>query len=184
MNLVKLPSAFLAVLCLVGCGEITAGIESLFERDPNDFRKSEIISDSPAVADGQSELLMVISLVNSDGNPVKDYRPTYDVIAGTGVHASICTTSNNNGVSTCILKSSQAGTKRVSVTNIQIQLQADLVFENPTKKPIFGFTSASTTQSVGTVQLSGSFGALESTTVNTNGNFKLYGGVQGEAFSQ
>ncbi len=150
-----------------------------------DFKRSEIISNGPAVADGQSELLVVIQLMNTDGSSVKLFKPIYEVISGTGVTAQACTTSNENGVSTCVLKSSEAGTKRISVTNIKIDLQSDVVFSAPVPgKAMFGLISATKNQTQGNFQLSASIGNQEPGVVKSSGAFKVYGGVQGEVFSR
>lgn len=173
-------------LLFSGCGKISSQIEATFKRPSiQDFKKSEIISNGPGIADGQSELLVVIQLMNSDGSIVKLFRPTYEIVSGTGVTASACTTSNNNGVSTCVLKSAQAGTKRISVTNIEIPLQADVVFNQPPAgKPNFGLAVANKMQIQGAHTLTATIGNQEPGAVRTSGTYKLFGGVQGEAFSR
>lgn len=75
----------------------------------------------PGLADGQTELLMIVRLVNSDGSKVKGYASAYELISGSAA-TSACTASNTDGVSTCVLKAIQAGVNRVSLTNIKIQL--------------------------------------------------------------
>jgi hypothetical protein len=181
---VKCLAACCFLFSFSGCGEISNQISATFKH-VQDFKRSEIISNSPAVADGQSELLVVIQLMNTDGSSVKLFKPTYEVISGAGVTAQECTTSNDNGVSTCVLKANQAGIKRVSVTNINIELQADVVFSAPiASKSLFGLISANKVQNQGNFSLSGSIGNQEPGLPRTNGVFKLYGGVQGEAFSR
>jgi hypothetical protein len=171
-------------LFVTGCGKISGEISATFNR-VQDFKRSEIISNGPAVADGQSELLVVIQLMNTDGSSVKLFKPTYEVVSGTGVTAQACTTSNDNGVSTCVLKSSEAGTKRISVTNIKIELQADVVFNSPTPgKAMFGLIAATKDQTQSNFNLKSSIGNQEPGVVKTSGAFKVYGGVQGEAFSR
>lgn len=159
-------------------------IGALFGSGANDFMKSEIISNGPGIADGQSELLMIVHLVNSNGSKVKDFTPIYQVVSGSAVFASACTASNVNGVSTCVLKSTQAGVKRVSLTNIGIQLEADFVFNTPAPKPLLGLIAADKKQTSGTYTLSATIGSQEPAVVKTSGTYKLFGGVQGEAFSQ
>lgn len=176
------------VLCplfilLSGCGELSNKILATFNRG-QDFQRSEIINNGPGIADGQSELLMAIQLMNSDGSVVKQFKPTYEIISGTGVIPAACTTSNINGVSTCLLKATQPGVKRVSVTNIKITLEGDITFNTPTAKPILGLASASKKQTSGTYTLSATVGAQEPGPVKTSGTYKLFGGVQGEGFSR
>ena len=170
-------------LLLSGC-TVSDQVQVQFDR-VQDFKKSEIISNGPMVADGQSELLVVIQLMNSDGSSVKLFKPTYEVVAGTGVIAQACTTSNDNGVSTCVLKSVQAGTKTISVTNIKFNLKADIVFSAPVaSKALSGLISAKKNQSQGNFEISATIGNQETGVVKTGGAFKVYGGVQGEAFSR
>lgn len=177
----------LSCLCLLltSCGKLSGQIEAVFTRPKvQDFKKSEIIQNGPGIADGQSALTVAISLMNSDGSVVPQFKPTYDIVSGTGVLPAACTTSNNNGISTCLLKATQAGVKKLSVTNIQIPLEADLIFTNPQFKPIFGFVAADKKQSTGTYTLSATIGSQEPGIVKTSGTHKLYGGVQGEGFSR
>lgn len=177
-------AAFWLLFSASGCGKISGEISANFNR-VQDFKRSEIISNGPAVADGQSELLVVIQLMNTDGSSVKLFKPTYEVVSGTGVTTQACTTSNDNGVSTCILKANTAGTKRISVTNIKIELQADVVFSAPVAgKSMFGLISSTKNQTQSNFALSGSIGNQEPGVVKSNGTFKVYGGVQGEAFSR
>lgn len=171
------------MLFLTSCGNISGQISSSFRAV--DFEKSEIISNGPAYADGQSELLMVIQLMNSDNSVVKDHKPTYKIISGTGVNASECTTSNANGVSTCVLKATQAGTKRVKVTNIKVNLEKDLLFINPPiGKSMMTLVATTKKQTSGTHVLEASVGNQEPDAVKASGTYKLYGGFQGDVFSR
>ncbi len=180
----KCLAALGLVLIVTGCGKISGEISATFNR-VQDFKRSEIISNGPAVADGQSELLVVIQLMNTDGSSVKLFKPTYEVVSGTGVTTQACTTSNDNGVSTCVLKANTAGTKKIAVTNIQIPLQAEVVFTAPVAgKSIFGLISSTKNQTQSNFGLSASIGNQEPGVVKSNGAFKVYGGVQGEAFSR
>jgi hypothetical protein len=180
----KLLTIIPLFIFVAGCGKISNQVTATFNR-VQDFKRSEIITNGPAIADGQSELLVVIHLMNSDGSSVKLFKPTYEIATGTGVSAQDCTTSNDNGISTCVLKATVAGTKKVSVTNIKIDLSADVVFTAPpTNKVLFGLVTASKTQTQGNFKLSGNIGNQEPGAVRTSGAFKLYGGVQGESFSR
>lgn len=181
---IKCLAALCPLFIFSGCGKISNQISATFNH-VQDFKRSEIISNGPAVADGQSELLVVIQLMNTDGSSVKLFKPTYEVVSGVGVTAQECTTSNDNGVSTCVLKANQAGIKRISVTNIKIDLQADVVFTAPTaSKALFGLISVNNVQNQANFKLSGSIGNQEPGVPKINGVFKVYGGIQGEAFSR
>lgn len=123
------------LLNLVACGQITASISA---KNPssleNDFVKSEVISNGPGIADGRSELILVVRLVNSDGSPVYGFRPTYEIVSGTGIIPSDCTLSDNTGTSVCVLRATVAGLKRLSVNNIKIELMRDIDFLAPSGK--------------------------------------------------
>jgi hypothetical protein len=180
----KCLAALGLVFIVTGCGKTSGEISATFNR-VQDFKRSEIISNGPAAADGSSELLVVIQLMNTDGSPVKLFRPTYEVVSGAVLIAQACTTSNINGVSTCVLKANTAGTRRIAVTNIQIALQAEVVFTAPTTgKSIFGLISSTKNQTQSNFGLSASIGSQEPGVVKSSGTFKVYGGVQGEAFSR
>jgi hypothetical protein len=184
-HLIKITALACLSLIFVACGKLSSQIEASFKRpSTQDFAKSEIINNGPGIADGQSELLVVIQLMNSDGTSVALFKPTYEIIAGTGVTASACITSNVNGVSTCVLKSVQAGLKRISVTNIPITLNADVLFNQPAGKSLFGLTSASKTQTQSGYKLSATVGSEVPGAIKKSGTYNLYGGFQGEVFSR
>ncbi len=176
---------FVSLPGLLGCGKLSNEVSATFTKPSvQDFARSQVINNGPGIADGQSELLVVIQLMNSDGTPVKLFQPTYSIISGAGVAAQACTTSNINGVSTCVLKASQAGVKRLSITNITISLEADVIFNQPGRKPVMGLISASNSQTQAGVKIQASLGNQEPVPVQTSGPVKLFGGVQGEAFSR
>lgn len=170
-------------LAFTACGSVNVEI-SHFLRGTNDFKKSEILTNGPKIADGQSELLVIVHLVNSDGTEVSGHKPTYKVVSGTGLSPSTCTTSNYNGISICLIKSVHPGTKKISVDNINTQLEAELLFTAPAAKPILGLISSAKNQTQGTYSLSASIGNQEPFAVKTSGTLTLYGGVQGEVFSR
>lgn len=153
-----------------------------------DFARSEIISNGPAVADGSSELLVVIHLMNSDGSAVTLYKPSYEILSGAGVQGSECTTSNNNGVSTCVLKATQPGAKKFSVTNVKIQLEKELLFSPPTPPgAVTGLVSAARFRHTSAAghEISGTVGSVHSNLVKTGtGGWKIYGGPEGNALSR
>ncbi len=152
----------------------------------SDFARSEIIPNGPGVADGQSELRVVIQLMNSDGSSVSLYKPTYEITQGGGVQAQECTTSNNNGVSTCILKSTQAGAKTLKVTNINIDLAKEVVFLTPGSMNSGGLTvGGGTKNSASGIKLHAAGGGNQPKGLNTTSSgFKLYGGPEGNVFSR
>ena len=175
-------AALLAPMALFSCGKLSY---SYTKTNSTDFAKSQVITNGPAVADGSSQLLVVIQLMNSDNSVVVDYQPTLEITSGSGVTASPCTKSNANGVSTCVLKSVLAGTKRLAVTNISIVLQADAVFSQPsTDRLRVGLAAAGGLRSSGAAKLSASLSFNEAGAANKNGSAVLYGGVMGEVTSK
>ncbi len=186
MAFLPLASCGLILVFLGGCS-LDSNIDLINPpANLSDFKRSEIITNSPGVADGSSELIVVIQLMNSNGSLVRLHKPTYEVIQGAGVIGSECTTSNNNGLSTCILKSTQAGTKRISVTNVKIDLQKNVVFDAPSSKAMFGLAVASGTRtSSNSFSLHGAVGGNQPKALNTTpSGFKLWGGPEGNVFSR
>ncbi len=176
---------FLTFLFLVNCSKGT--ITGTFKHASiQDFKKSEIISNGPAAADGQSDLLIVIQLTNSDSTPVVGFRPTYTVVSGGGVTALPCTTSNSNGVSTCILRSTQVGVKTILVNNVAIVLKSDVVFTTPMGRSVFGAIAGAKkiTSTDSRYELLGNFGNQEPGAVKTSGRYTLKGGVQTQTFQR
>jgi hypothetical protein len=119
-----------AFLALSACGKIKGTIQNLHgDANTNDFLKTEIISGTHGIADGTTEMLIAIHLKNSDSTSVRDYQPTYSVTSGTGVTAGNCSTSDSNGIAACVLRSNQAGTKTIRLTNARVGLEKSLVFD-------------------------------------------------------
>ncbi len=172
-------------LSLTACGkiskELTGNLNSI---NNSDFQKSTIISYGPVIADGTSQMLVIIRLVNSDGSVVTPYQPTYSITPSTGVTTQDCTTSDINGVSTCILTSSQAGTKTLSLTNISATIQAQVTFSSLTGAPIIGGAAANSTQTKSTFKMSAVIGGPQNPIVSKKGVFTLYGSVKGEEVSR
>lgn len=118
----------LSLVAAIGCdlsNQIKGSINAPFE---DDFLKTEIIANGPIPADGATPLVLAIQLKNSNNHPVKNYKPLYDVTASAGIVAGDCTTSDVHGVSVCIVKSTVAGTKTVTLTNAKIGLTKNIDF--------------------------------------------------------
>lgn len=110
----------------------------------NDFAKTEIITGEPVPADGNAQLLVAIHLKNSDNKPVKEFQPTYDIETGAnGVIKNQCSTSDINGVSACILKSTSAGIKLFVLTNAKVGLSKPIEFKSPLGKQFAEINSGS-----------------------------------------
>jgi hypothetical protein len=117
------------VLLSSGCVKISGSITNLLGQ--NDFLKTEFIVGGPQPADGVSQLLVGLQLKNSDNRSVPGYKPAYQVVSGSGVITSACTTSDANGISACIIKSVQSGQKTLELTNAKVGLRQNVLFENP-----------------------------------------------------
>lgn len=186
LRLYKSALISLVTLGALGCNNKITGKIGLSSFAP-DFKKSQIISNSPGIADGVSNVVLVVQLINSDNSIVVGFTPTLALTNSLGVNSSACTASNSNGVSTCVLRSSVAETVQVSVSNVQsIMLKTNVVFAAPTVSP----TQTSTVPSVAYNSTSASGHSISATIggqsplVNTSGNgAKLFGGVLGNVVS-
>ncbi|RYZ93632.1 MAG: hypothetical protein EOP06_00250 [Proteobacteria bacterium] len=171
---------------LSGCGYIQGAITVLpGVRSGPDFARSQVLTGSPAAADGHSEILVALQMTNSDGTSVPFYTPTYEVLSGLGVVYSACTNSNVNGVSTCLVRATSPGIKILSFTNVKIDLQADVVFVKPASKPVLEVVAAGANVSKSGFQMSGTVGGAQARILNsTASGWKLYGGLEGLKASQ
>jgi hypothetical protein len=138
MNSISIVGSALLLSCSVD-NRIKGSIGSGF----NDFSQSEIFFSGPGVADGETPLYILVRLVNSNGKPIKGFRPEYSILSGFGVVSGPCTQSDYNGIAACAVKAMVAGTKTLRVTNIilVLPLQADLEFvavsNNLTVEPVY-----------------------------------------------
>ncbi len=148
-NLIGLPAFVLGlVLVLAGCrlddnrlrGHIKIPLTP-------DFLQSQFIINTTGLADGVSDLHIQILLRNSNGRPVPDYRPEFEVTPGAGVmipHS--CTLSDANGYSSCVLRSHIQGEKTLRLTNALVGLEGVVFFERFIRRgQILGLISASET---------------------------------------
>ncbi|RYZ93629.1 MAG: hypothetical protein EOP06_00235 [Proteobacteria bacterium] len=174
---------FVALL-LAGCGDVSGKIKTVFDRGlDNDFARSQILAGSPTAADGHSELMIIIQLTNSDGTPVKFFKPTYEVVSGSGITSSACTISDANGISTCIAKATVPGSKRISVSNIKISLESNLIFIAPHSVSVYEISAGSRDQQKSGFSLKATVGS-QAPLVNRSNGFSLYGGLEGVKASE
>ncbi len=124
------PYVSLAMFCflIAGC-QMNSAIKGTGSSASTtaDFEKTEVIAGGPALADGNTQLLVAVHLKNSDNKPVPDYLPKYKV-TGANVLTQDCSTSDANGVSACILKSTAAGKKMFTLTNAKVGLAKEIEF--------------------------------------------------------
>jgi hypothetical protein len=136
------------ITIFAGCN-MNTNIEGIGSDSPaiNDFAKTEIITGDAVPADGNSQLLVAIHLKNSDNRPVKEFQPTYDIENNaSGVIKNQCSTSDINGVSVCILKSTVAGIKLFVLTNAKVGLSKSIEFKSPFGKQFAEINSGTLNQ--------------------------------------
>lgn len=149
MGLSKVIAAFTTGLLLSGCS-IDVSIEDI---TGNDFLKSTILATSRGVGDGQTSATVVVLLKNSTGKLVTNYKPSFVFIdnngssyTGNGITYSDCTSSNAQGISTCVIRSITIGPRKLLFNNIIIELSGVVYFDPPSRKGTFlqvvGFASA------------------------------------------
>jgi hypothetical protein len=102
--------------------------------------KAILVVTSPGVADGVTPVTVTIT-IRLDGRAVPGYTPTY-AVTGSGNTIGVCSVTNALGVSTCLLRSTVAETKTVSLTNPALAVTAIVVF-NPAAPPVPGFAITS-----------------------------------------
>lgn len=141
-NVFKFFLLFSASLVLNACNMNTSVESNKDNPTINDFQKTEIIAGEAVPADGTSQLLVAIHLKNSDNRPVKEFQPTYEISnSSNGVITNQCSTSDINGVSVCVLRSTVAGTKLFVLTNAKVGLSKSIEFKNPMGKQVTEITS-------------------------------------------
>lgn len=153
-----------------------------------DFAKTQILVVETAVADGTDELAVIVSLIHSNGKPEVGFTPTYTVTSGTGVIAGTCTPSSSFGASTCKVRATVSGTKRIELTNAKSGLAKDIVFTDlPPAVAITGVVTGSNQHGVTaggykTEITAGSMG--KSARLATQGGFDVFMTVQGALISR
>lgn len=150
----------------------------------NDFLNTRVVSTGSAFADGQSDLVVELLLLNSDGSPVIDYQITSDMSqAGNGVFATGCSKSNSEGRVRCIYRAVEWGMKTVIFGEMPVDMRQDVEFLEPPGRfgNITGLTSVSTQRKTtsGGYKISFSMDPLVSKPVQTTGaGYKVMLSVQ------
>jgi len=129
------------IICFVfaACGKLT--LEEIKYPSVVDFLRTEIVVGGSNIADGNSEMIVLILLKNSDNTVIPNYKPTYEINSSTGLIATECTTSDANGISVCILKSTKPGNKLFRLTNARVGLEKMIVFNAVLSGQVFGVAS-------------------------------------------
>lgn len=101
----------------------------------SDFQLSEAFVGSHGVADGETPLVVVIRVMNSDNTVVAGFVPEYNITSGTGVIKAACSPSDNFGLALCPIKSTDSGKKVLQFTNLNgFDVEKEVVFDSPVKE--------------------------------------------------
>lgn len=117
-------SAFLLISSfgLFGCS-LDVSVEDL---DGNNFSASTIQAIGPFVADSITPATIKIYVMNK-GAPVVGFTPIYKV-SGSGNLLGQCSETDATGLSTCLLRSSVAETKKITLTNPATNASIEVTF--------------------------------------------------------
>jgi hypothetical protein len=179
----KYIAAMLMPLLIAGCGSAISTSLNKFVSG-NDFALSYVSVSGAGIADGSTDFQFSVVLKNSNGSYVNSFIPQFSIVSGEGVTSITCASSNSSGVSNCSIKATTIGVKRISISNISVSLEEDITFNATGDKTVFGISANGKVLSQGNFKLSGTIGVNEANAKKTSGSFKLFGGVQGEAFSR
>ena len=127
----------LPVLVAQGCGKLSLELPTKI----NDFLKTEIIVGGSNLANGSSDMYIIVQLKNSDSSPVVDYKPQYNMTPLTGLSVLACTSSTSNGVSVCTVRSTSAGFKTFKLTNAKVGLSKVVEFVNPSSGQVLNLVA-------------------------------------------
>lgn len=189
-----IASVALLAAVLTACGKADVGVEdaSPASKVVNDFLKTEILlrDDSAGVADGVTELYVLVRLMNSNSKVVKGFRPTYEISVGDGVIVTSCSESDANGISVCPLKATIPGVKTFSLLNVaKLVLKKDVTFDPKPAGQAFGFVAAGKTAVSATkwkvqAAIGQELSSVKVTSQPNGAGWKLYGTVQGNLISE
>ena len=111
-----------------------------------DFAHSTILSTTRGVGDGTTSAVVVVLLKNSDDTAVVSHEPELKLVdsnnqsldfTNEGVTDIKCSKSDNDGISTCTIKSITVGSKRIGFFNIIIELFGEVYFDPPERNGTF-----------------------------------------------
>ncbi len=140
MKLLNVLVPLILALFLANCS-IDVSIDDI---SADDFLKSTILATSRGIGDGQTSATVVILLKNSDDSIIAGYTPNFSFInnggssiSANGITYSACSTTNNQGISTCTFKSIESGSQQILFNNIAVELVGEVFFEAPSRNGIF-----------------------------------------------
>lgn len=146
----------------------------------SDFLLSESFVGSHGVADGETPLMVVVRLMNSDNTVVAGHVPELEVVTGTGVIKAPCTASDNFGIAMCPIKSTDSGVKTIKFTNFNgFVVEKELVFDSPVKETTVIGSSGGEMQELSNPRgwkMSGTVGTSYGKVIAEDRGWKLYVG--------
>ncbi|MCM2280954.1 MAG: hypothetical protein NDI61_03810 [Bdellovibrionaceae bacterium] len=149
-----------------------------------DFLKSEILINGTGIADGVTQLVMLVRLLNSDGSVVVGHRPAYQVASGLALADTPCSISDQNGISVCLLTASLPGIRTLRIVNLgQARVESGVTFIPPgLTPPARGFVaSANTGTTASGHQVRSSVGVYHTgIRYRSPQGYTVYSSVQGE----
>ncbi len=93
-----------------------------------DFANTEIVVLGDGIANGSSFLYIEVHVLNSDGSPVVNFLPELSVEDSS---LRSCGRTNSQGIARCAITSSLAGTKNLTLTNLEFNVHAEAMFVAP-----------------------------------------------------
>jgi hypothetical protein len=179
---------FLISGSLCGCGKLALQHSELSSTAAtNDFKKSTVTISGPTFADGTSLATVTFQLINSNGQYVVGFTPTFSLAPNTGVNASACTSSSKSGLSVCTLTSTVAGTKVLTATNLSgLVLTQNALFVPPNSLSSISMVSSSQqhASSGGGYSMMSSLGLMNASANTTAGGWQTNSNSQTMLSSQ
>ncbi len=153
-----------STLGLLGCS-LDVAVEDL---DPANYSASTLEAIGPFIADGVTPATIKIWTRNK-GKPVEGFTPVYKVSGG-GNLLGQCTPSDANGLSICILRSTVAGFKNITLVNPVSKARAEVVFSpGLPAKAGFSITSGGGVRTTGPIKSVSSIGIVSSSILLDDG---------------
>jgi hypothetical protein len=142
---------------------------SVEDLDPSNYSASTIEAIGPFVADGITAATIKIYVMDN-GKPIEGFTPIYKV-SGSGNLLGQCSETNSHGLSTCLLRSTVAGRKTISLVSPDTKAKIDVVFvPGIPAKAGFSISSGGGVQTSGSIMSSSSIGLVSSSILLDDGS--------------
>ena len=107
----------------------------------DDFRKSFFLGDPQGLADGLTELDVVLFFVHTSGKPAVGFTPNFSA-SMFGLTGLGCSVTDGSGRSVCRFTSTRGGTFVMKITNVSKALEKSFTFVQTASGSIRGFASS------------------------------------------